>query len=52
MIHFIKITGLFLVLITTTLSYGQRDYGRIPNLPLKSLATETAKDSFFQSVTL
>jgi len=43
MIHFIKIIGLFLVLFTTVLSYGQRDYRKIPDLPKDSLETKKAK---------
>jgi len=46
MVYFIKIIGLFIVLITTALSYGQRDYGRIPNLPKESLETKESDDSY------
>lgn len=46
MIHFKRITGLFLVLMTTSLSYGQSDYRRIPNLPIDRLATEKTEELY------
>jgi hypothetical protein len=46
MIHFIKTIGFFIVLFTTVLFYGQRDYGRIPNLPKDSLETKEDNDSY------
>lgn len=46
MIRFIKIIGLFMVLNTTALSYGQKDYGRILNLPKENLETKEDNDSY------
>jgi hypothetical protein len=42
----IKIIGFFITLIATTLSYGQRDYGGIPDLSVDSLETESAKEIY------